>query len=829
MSSFNPIDLESNFNQNYRSSANDSEASEHIEVVAIGLGGSSTALADVTKYCPWMSDSLLAIDTDLKFDLDLESLRDRIHLSGDGNFDAILENQSQYEFLHDALPDEIKPWQTAQGVGMVRFGATVLLGYWLHEVRDRIYRTLLSAAKRFSGKAQKRIVVHMLFSAGGGTGSALAIPVAAIVRDQAKVISESLELDIIGHCIAPTVFMSLLGTPGERDRNLANAAMTLRELCYCQDPHACDRYLNAITRYGVNEPLFTEIVYYDIVDSGHSAQALSTIYNRIAVNVAASPNSALFLTQGSRQANPSAEIKGRSSYRFVGTSIISSHATSIARFPIEKISEVCAGQLLLQILDASKAQAANNRSQTLFDLGKSNLGIDAIRNELYEKLRPADYRLVVNGLDSKKAEQLIRLGRDKWDRKGRKELLREADLLSKKLASEAEGNVAKFVDAVSDRARTIAELQGAYELAIEELTTAQRALEELLDNEELKRSDSAYTRALKDLNKMNKSQGYFAKRPTVVEKENQQLKVCALFFECLVMESKQEAGRAIIKSFLEPSIKLISKRLNEVNDLKAFLPGITQTVRRQVKSLEMFIGENSDEFTEMISKSERPKLIRAIVEDLSDVAHSDSHTQGLLTLVRDGRPQRVKSFLQKKVGELRSAVEGELKVRFPNIDAFRSQYGLSFDAAQWLEDRVSMLLGSKFNLAVMGGSANAPVRGFIIGDESIRAMAQELVGAMRNAQFEFVESENQFEMIVHIERARIPISAIPNVRQIDIAYRRFKHEHEEATDIWHHLHSHNALSAALDIEILSPAQENGLGPDWTDGDEFKDGVSGSED
>lgn len=806
------IDLESRFT---RVEPLREESKTHIDVVAIGLGGSGNALRYLYRFCPELRDSLFAIDTDVKLEVDLGMLEDRLHLSSDGNFGEVLGNIEKYPFLKYGLPSQIKPWQTAQGVGMVRYGATVLLAYAFDVVRQRLDDLILRVASRFTGHSHKKLMVHLLFSSGGGTGSALAIPIAALVRHHAAGISETLEVNITAHCIGPSVYNSLLLTPHERERNYANSGMALRELYMVQNPENVQEYYHALTGHGIGVPLFDELVFYDIVDSGHGAQTRDQVWKTIAVNIAAASNTGLYLTQGARQVNPAAAQRGNLP-NTSGTSIVASYSTAIARLPVRKLAQVAAGKVMLRVLRAATKPVRNDRDISIFNDGLVRLELDQTIEKLEKRVKPAEYKLNLRGLNTYvEIEEEVVSTEQKWQSFGRQALDEKVNQLAREFKHLAADNFRSFRELVRSRSKSIAEFKSALEMTQLHIEQTQSNIETLLERESRIKADLAHQKALGRLKDANRFR--FVGRNRVREGAINTLREA--FNQSIHLEAKAESGKVYVDSFLQPILRYLKAELRRIKSIERNLPSVQKQLVSQTRDAEETIGESNGEFTEVIQPTERAELIHRIVHDY--MPHLRQIDQiGFLSLLEHDTPEKLRAFLQDHLSALSSRIESEVNESFKNLDEFATHFKLGFKLEKWLKSSVQLLLGSKFNLAVLGGAGHAPLRGYVVADPSLQRPADELLSFVRNARFEFVENNDKpFEIIVRVERSRIPFAGIPNIARIEKAWQNFEtSNHERAHTIWSYLESHLLLTDAK----AQAFPENGRAPDEQSVDELED-------
>ena len=413
--------------------------SEHVQVVIFGLGGSAEAVNPVPRMDPKLRSTVLVMDPDTNIGSCCNEIPDQLCLSSGGAMEAILKNREAYSFLRgDALPEYMTPFETSAGVGKIRCGASVQLGYHLDEVKRRIKRILNRAARKFDGPLPKKLVIVIVFSLAGGVGSSLAVPVAALALDEAQSFSPHLSTCVAGHAITASLFDDFLTTPADARRARANQAIALRELYLAQQPEKLHGLCEALDIAPLSRPLFDSICVYDLAHSGDGAQSLEEVWSAIAVNAVASQEPKLHTVERARELNAIAEQTGNGRHE-LGTRIFEAQRTEIIRWPVANISNLFTARQIERVVADAIRPAKGSDVQTIVDRHFSALHVDTMLRMAQERLRPDPVYHPPSGvakMSDKQALAVVQQYVQRWTRRGQPELSHNAVALGREVAEE---------------------------------------------------------------------------------------------------------------------------------------------------------------------------------------------------------------------------------------------------------------------------------------------------------------------------------------------------------------------------------------------------------
>lgn len=775
-------------------------ARRHIQVCVMGLGGSASALAGLSLVEPELLASALVVDCDLKMEVDLATIPDRMLLSG-GDLQAIREYQGRYSFYPVRLLSSVKTIHLPpHGVGKVRPLASVHVAYHLDDLKMRVRRLVERTLAKFKGSMPKRLVIHLVFSLGGGTGSALALPCAALVLDAARSIAPSLRVSLIAHVIAPSLFMGMLATPADRERNLANGAITLRELRLAQRPENLVEFARALHIAPIRRPLFDGLSYYDLADSGNAVQALPEVWERIAANIIMSANPSL---DGLEQARDRNSIMAQSvdSHDPDAAVIRSEHATA-ARVPVAKIVNAFTARELHTALEEAGRPASGQQVQGIKEQCSPQLGLEELQRRALNRLQPDHTSRLPASMDKLSDRELAHAGEklyQRWQQRGRQEMRQKAASLRRELERDALVRAAEFTRAAAARARSVPEYAAVLREAIDELEDrkgqAQRRLEALAAAD----AANPFRKAGERLQR--KSLPFFG--------QGTRHEYRRTLDGVLNAEAEEAARRQFCEQALNPMIAALAAELEQVERLGQALDAVRQQLEFQIPLLEEGIGVRTGYITEVIA----PEEVSSVLDRLAvDIPASAGPLAGLrlARLLQAGGEEEFKGLLDEAAEQIRErALRFFEKVK--DIKEFLKHFSLRFDLEAWLAESLEVTLPTQLQLAPIG-PGNAPLRPYLLAPESLKDTCEGIIRRGGNhLGFDFCAGEDPFELVCRAKIAGVPFCSVPGLEDMDRAFESFQ-KAASGGHVWWILPSHDSLQGAMQISFQPQGGDVGSPP-----------------
>lgn len=766
--------------------------------IAIGLGGGG-AQGLISVHClnPGAPGSLMAVDTDIKTEADLHMISDVIYLGRDCDLGDILEHRDLYTYLRgEALPESMEAWRVAQGVGMVRVGATVLLGFDLDMVKLAIRRMLERVLGDLEGPLPKKLIINLIFSPGGGTGSSLAIPVAALFRDCANEISSALTVEVVAHVISPQVFLSQMSTPDEQERNLANAYMTYLELLLAQNPAYLLPLCESLGIAPLSQPLFDEIIPMEQADSGNCVQKVDEIGRRIAANIVASQDHALGLLEGSRKANPAAAQRGRG-FDQAGTAVIGSCVSKMLYVPTDRITQVYAANVMAKRLREVGDQLVSEVVTAAERSGMPKLGIEGARRRINERLTPDESHSMpfVDKMSNAEAADLGVHTLRRWTKSGRSELHRKCQASAEEAKTQAALRVKTFLEATLEKVQGLPEHRAVIDRAVDAIEKAQAAAQREheglagLDTMAPYRKDLAVCQEGSRL-RLRKRRARRALRRDVERIIQVDMRIAVLDTYCQYV--------------LEPTLEMLKAAAHDVDRVEQIVLTCCQQIEWQAKDQAATIGYADEYCTELPA----PAQATGVLERLGKDVEAQLGPQGELDL-RDLLATRGEDDLQAVIETVAEKIEAHAKAVIDHsardLQGFVEHFELAFDVDNWVEQGTEITLPSRLRLAV-NGPGQAPTLAYLVAPESMRSTCLDVLADQSGRLgFEFVSGRDGYKIIMRLRISRVAFASIPSLGAMGKAYESFRTANDSSNDVWATLHSHGALAKAKNLSLLRPA------------------------
>lgn len=777
------------------------EQEDDSAAIMLRLGGSGDCGEGVIRACPEFADRSLAIDTDIRQGSTANSVSQQIHLNADGNIPTILEHPDNYGLTAEgALPSRIAAWEIRQGVGMVRFGATIVSAAELPRITSTIRRLIESTLSRLKGRRPKKLNVHLIFSTCGGTGSALATLVACLVRSIVASVNPTLSVTITGHAIGPGVFWSRLSTPGEQQRAYANAAMTLKEIFFAQNPENLNDLCQALGISPIRDQLLNHLDFYEISSSGDTVIRDEEIGHRIAANIIGSQSRLVQHLENSRDVNRATAQFGVEQDHG-GTAIIGTEFTTIARIPIQGIAESCAArELLLQserVLGASDA----SRVTSLHERHLPELKLQASQRAIKRELKGAGSCAVQDLADVNVREALetIETRQRQWTQHGQTELRHLAGMIQRRMERSVPLRVTTFARRIADGTSRLADFEAVLRRAVssvqEVIIRVRARLEDLSSSDPLEEFQEKLA-LLQD-----GRYSWLFRRGHLQELQT-------LWNQYLDLETETAALTVFLRAMLEPMQQRLELHVESAGLIEKQLTAARHDLSVRVNRTESDFGWNNEFFTEVVAPDEVRGVLERIIEDVTGRFGSAPGLK-LAPLLEADEPQKLQELLEEQCERRSAQVEVFLReardVR--DIDGFIRHYGLSLNLKRWLANAADFTLPAKLNRAVHG-PAHSPIRACVVMPAALRSMWDETVAEVNTpAEFEFQPSDDPFEIIVRARIARTPFSSIPGLEEMERHYQAFlkqvpKTRSDGTANVWGYLNSTLLLKGAEQVRLL---------------------------
>ena len=764
-------------------------AKRSFESVVLTLGGSGLAVAQRTLLVPEMTGHVLTADTDLRM-LELAEGTDQFHL-GAGSMDAILQNRSLFPLLAgDAIPASATGFVTKTGAGKIRMATTILLGYNLPMVRKRL-RGLLERTMHYDDPQPRDLVVHLVFSLAGGTGSALAIPFAALLLDEARSLGlRSESVSVQAHCIGASLFTGVAITPDDELRALANAEMSMREMYLAQQPLRIQAFLCRLGIDALHRPLFNDILLYEAANSGGSVQSLDQVFDLVAANILAANVPALHSLESARDQNVQIAQTGAGADE-VGTAVLGCSHSRTARIPISALVACVTAEVIIGLLQRATQPSANQVLATLGERLFSRLQVQSAYRMVQAELRPdRAYRLPASAADLPCSQLQTALARaaQRWSGRGLPELRRKMARLSGDLNREAATNASSFLQAASEAVHSVPELVSVIRDALELL--AQREGQILAELEHLADTDGASNHQAV-VHQLQATSGLFRRRKL----HRQALQSLDHWIDS---ESKQAALRVYLDEYLGPLTGRLSGEAERLEDIEHQMNAALQRIERDLPDFRAGIGQGTVYSHEVISPDELPRVLDQIRTELSGVEWLPKQFD-FARLTQASRDDFLTLLLDETCHHVATEVRRYLVQQRRDIRGFIEHFALAFDLDHWLADSLQFSLPASLDLATVP-PGTCPLRVYLIGPASLKASLLEVVGHGRqDAHFEFEVGTDPFQIVLHGKLRRASFRARPGLADQRRAYQQFRRATAGMDNLWKELGSQRVLDAAHDV------------------------------
>ncbi len=777
--------------------------------VAIGafLGGSGICGEDTAKACPEFAEFSIGIDTDIRQKVSIPSISRQTHLSADGDVATVHKHRGNFSLLDDkSQPATNAPEQHREGAGMVRGSAMALLAPSLPTIALMIRNRVESALSSLRGRQPKKLFVHEVFSICGGTGSSLAIPIAALFRDTARSINPTLDVAIIAHAIGPGIYWSSLSTPGERQRAMANAAMTLRELSFAQRPENLASLTTALDISPMLGRLFDHVNYYEISSSGDTVVGKVEMRQRIAASITAGQNRSLRLLEDSREINPATAQYGTERDQG-GTAVIGAVYSAIVRVPVQKIAQACARKELNGQLAEILKPASSSRVGSLHDRYLAELKLHQTFTSILEELRAVGGGNVENLAELSVPDALDAFDLAMRQRKqhGKPEQRRVAGAIAKRLETKVTLLTSTFIRRVADSTSRLAELQSVLRRAISSIQEkCVRVQTQIEDGAETQPQEAVREKVAQI---RNGNYSWFFKR-------NHLLELQSLCYDALESEARLLARKVYFRAMLEPLAKRLEEQLETFGLVQKHLVDEQHRLTSSVTDFVSAVDGGNEFFSEVIQPAEVQPLLGRVTENVTD-RFGPIRPLTLAPILEGDEPYRLRELLDEPCQQRQQQVEKYLREArdIQDIHGFIHRYGLEMDLKQWLANAADFTLPAKLNRNVHG-PAHTPVRACVVMPTTLKTLWEDIVQEVNPpAEFEIEPSENPFEIIVRARISRAPFSSIPGLEEIERNYQAFLAEvpsqrSDGSANLWGRLESTGHLSGAKDVRLLPEATDS---------------------
>lgn len=784
-------------------------ASSHEDSVAIGafLGGSGICGEDTAKACPEFAELSIGIDTDIRQKVSIPSISRQIHLSADGDVATVMKHRGNFSLLDDeSQPTTNAPEQHREGAGMVRGSAMALLAPALPIIALTIRNRVESALSSLRGRQPKKLFIHEVFSTCGGTGSSLAIPIAALIRDTAHSINPTLAVSVIGHAIGPGIYWSSLSTPGERQRAMANSAMTLRELSFAQQPENLNPLARALGISPLQRKLFDHVNYYELSSSGDTVIGKTEMRHRIAASITASQNKSLRLLEDSREINPATAQYGTERDQG-GTAVIGAVFSAIVRVPVKQIAQACARKEFCGQLGQMLKPASSSRVGSLHDRHLAELKLQQTFNSILEELRTVAAGDVDNlaELSVQEALDAFDLAMRQRKQHGKPEQRRVAATITKRLETTVTLLAATFIRRVADGTSRLAELQAVLRRAISSVQeVCVRVQTQIEDGAEFQPQE-AVREKVAQLRNGNYSRLF--RRGHLLELQSR----C---YDSIESEANLLGLKVYLRAMLEPLAQRLEEQLEMFSLVEKHLTSERHRLASSVTEFVSAVDGGNEFFSEVIQPSEVQPVLSRVTENVTE-RFGPLRPLTLPPVLEGDEPHRLRELLDEPCRQRQMQVERYLREArdIQDIHGFIHHYGLEMDLKRWLANAADFTLPAKLNRNVHG-PAHTPVRACVVMPTTLKTLWEDIVTEVNPpAEFEFEPSEDPFEIIVRARISRAPFSSIPGLEEIERNYRAFLEQvpsqrSDGSSNLWGRLESTGHLNGAKDVRLLPETDDS---------------------
>jgi hypothetical protein len=644
---------------------------------------------------------------------------------------------------------------------------------------------------RFRGPDPKRLIIHFIFSLAGGTGSAAALPIAALTHDAGGAISRRLAVKAIAHVISPNLFISRVDTPAEIERTMANAAMTLRELKLAQRPGGLDKFCGALHIAPLGRPLFDEISFYDQADCGSRVHDLEEIQARLATNIVVATNQSLEALVGARDLNPFMAQRGVGADE-QGTAVIKSEHAAVLRAPVAKLTAAHATAIVNQELRSLNRPTERLQVNELMTQHLPTLGLDSSEREAHEELRSACECALPATLGKLRDTEVLSLCQrvcDHWHRRGRSEMARKAAEVAGTFELQSKSRTRRFIDDVARCAHSLPELaavlRDALDAVEEKRAQARRHLEALASKD----TEAEYRSAAASL---QRALWFLPHR-----RRRERLGLATT--DLVARDLKQFSLKLFADHVLAPMHACLTSELERTEHLAHVSGTLARQLETQFSQFQRSIGHANAYYQEIVESDEVPKVLKQLAENIS--ARMGAATElRLAALLATGNDGEVANLVHGAVQAHRERAQTYCNDYLKDIAGFAEHFGLATQFEEWLDGASHVVLPSSLNLA-FHGPGNAPLRGYVAAAPSLRSTCLGCMGESGSLNFEFCEGDDPFEIVVRAKISQAPFTAIPGLEGMERSYREFL-ANAPKDHIWGVLISHGALEEAFDETLL---------------------------
>jgi hypothetical protein len=763
-----------------------SSEDDYIQVTYEGLGGTGTAVGTVLdRMSNALSRGLMTYDTDIKVLQDSGLSKRAFHLTGRGNFSGIIENREKHSFIaNGGLPACTEAWPVNEGVGLVRFGTTALAAYNLDRLKVHLHQSLEDALAVLQGPVDKRLVCHYALCPGGGTGSALVLPLTILTLDAARAISSTLQVTNVVHCVSPSAFLRSLRTPGERQRLMANSAKFFKELKFSLRQENLAALEKSLCVSPLRRPPVDFLLYYGNTDAANSIQSRERIHARIAVNILASRNQELQALEAARAVNPATILHG-SGRDEAGTAVLGTEATVIAQVCTTKIAAAAAAREQSRQLTRHLAPEGDSAAvEALFRSLSATLQLERLSQLIHDKFRQNTHRFQMPVLDKvSTADALVMCEKAASSAvEGlRLDLEQKAEQLAEEVPSKVSAILRKFSKACAEKGMTLSRFRAVLAAA---LTHAEQKLSAVADS--LERLPAEAGRRRFELARKQLAGGSFFRWKA----KGRRSQARAAFQEVINGEVQQASDRAYHDLVLVPVVTSLKATVENCDRLHQTLHAVRGQLASQLSRLEAALGYENTFYTEVVRPEEVPMVLqRAAVEVPAKFGpHPELDFEELLAAKGKGEFAQVLAFHAHAV---RARVFQYFQEVCQDLAGFCQHFSLAFDLKQFLAANANLVLPCRLDLAAHG-PAHVPLQAFIVTPESLKTDALGVVQSVSPTEYEWVAGPDPFEVILRARMTKAPFSALPDRAEM---LRHFEEFHASAPrdTVYGYLDAHLSL------------------------------------
>ncbi|NLS96978.1 MAG: hypothetical protein GXX96_32990 [Planctomycetaceae bacterium] len=659
---------------------------------------------------------------------------------------------------------------------------TVVLAFNLSAVRKAIRRIVERAMATFEGPRSKCLRVHTVAGLAGGTGSASVIPVTMLLHETVRSIDRTLQLEVVLHAVAPSLFVSKVDTWSDEQRLGANGYMTLCEISLGQTPRKLEKMAAYLGINAPTRPLFDELVYYDQVDSGSKVQSIPEMWDRLAGNILAGEKEDLRQLEQARDVNGVATRQGDG----FAEAIVCTEYTSTAQVPVQKLSSAYAHSRLGRRLESLNVHVGAEMVDAVKGQLMPSLELEQTRQKMQEMLSQTASLLSSGAIKRGSRPDVIRLLKqtaERW-RRDRKAAIKLVISVGKEAKQDAVTRAKKFVAKAEEKSHSLPQVESVVRQTLEELEERDSLIQAEL---EARAMDGTSDRVFQDA--LAK-----AEQAPLLRWGASREAACRAYNAMVIAFAETLAKREYREHVIQPIIGILRKALERIEHTQQQVISAYRHVNRSVPEVIDLIGISNTVYSEVISTCDVNDVLTRMLREIPAKCHGVELS--LQAVLQAEGEEDFQALMEEALEQGEDQAQEYFTEVVKDIEGFVERFGLEFDLDAWISGSLDFTLPANLNLAVVGRS-DYPLRIYLVAPKSMKHRAE-------SAGFEFCGGSNPFEVAVRGKISRVPFRAIPGIEEMHRHYTQFMVD-AKGGRLCSMLHSHGALEDAHKESLLDPS------------------------